>query len=56
VIGWILAEVDSMRWLCIVLVALMMMSGCAALERTESLPSPARDAIPPGPEGEGDYY
>jgi uncharacterized protein YceK len=44
-----------MRWLFIGLVTLMLMSGCAALKRTESLPSPSRDAIPPGPEGEGDY-
>jgi hypothetical protein len=45
-----------MRFLTVALGALILMSGCAALQRTESLPSPnAADAIQGGPEGESDY-
>lgn len=44
-----------MRWLFVGLVTLMLVNGCAALKRTESLPSPGRDVIMPGPEGESDY-
>lgn len=43
-----------MRWLIVGLAALMLVTGCAALERTESLPSPATAGIPPGPEGDAD--
>ena len=44
-----------MRFLAVALGALMLVSGCAALQRTESLPSPTTDAIQGGPEGESDY-
>lgn len=45
-----------MRLLGVWLVALMLVSACAALKQTETLPSPSgADSIPPGPEGEGDY-
>ena len=47
--------VDRMRLLIVGLGALMLVSACAALQRTESLPSPAADAIQGGPEGESDY-
>ena len=43
------------RSLCVGLVALAAASGCAALKRTESLPSPGADALPGGPEGENAY-
>jgi hypothetical protein len=44
-----------MRLLVVLLSALMLVSACAALKQTESLPSPNdADTIPPGPEGEGD--
>ena len=41
-----------MRVLAVGLLALIVVSGCAALKRTEDLPSPATDAAPGGPEGE----
>jgi hypothetical protein len=45
-----------MRLLGVWLVALMLLSACAALKQTETLPSPNEaDTIPPGPEGESDY-
>jgi hypothetical protein len=44
-----------MHFLIVGLGALMLVSGCAALQRTESLPSPATEAIQGGPEGESDY-
>jgi hypothetical protein len=43
-----------MRLFLVVLVGSMLVSACAALKRTESLPSPA-GAIQGGPEGEDDY-
>jgi hypothetical protein len=43
------------RLLGVGLVALIVVSGCAALKRTESLPSPGADALPGGPEGENAY-
>lgn len=43
-----------MRAFVVVFVGLTLLSGCAALRRTESLPSPA-GAIQGGPEGEDDY-
>jgi hypothetical protein len=43
-----------MRMIAVGLVAVILLSGCAALKRTEDLPSPATDAAPGGPEGEGD--
>jgi hypothetical protein len=45
-----------MRLLGVWLVALMLLSACAALKQTETLPSPNEtDTIPGGPEGESDY-
>ena len=47
-----------MRFLIIGIIGLwtlMLVSGCAALRRTESLPSPATNAIQGGPEGESEY-
>jgi hypothetical protein len=43
------------RFLTVVLGALILVTGCAALQRTESLPSPTADAVQGGPEGESDY-
>ncbi|HEY7140736.1 MAG TPA: hypothetical protein VIE44_11590 [Methylomirabilota bacterium] len=43
-----------MRLLAVGLLALIVVSGCAALKKTEELPSPATDAAPGGPEGEDD--
>jgi hypothetical protein len=41
-----------MRFLAVWLVAFMLVSGCAALKRTESLPSPSDADSLGGPEGE----
>jgi hypothetical protein len=43
-----------MRVLVAGLVALMLVSGCAALRRTEDLPSPLPEDSLGGPEGEED--
>jgi hypothetical protein len=47
-------EVDWMRFLVVGLAALVLVSGCAALRRTENLPSPSAEDSLGGPEGEGD--
>ena len=41
-----------MRFLAVWLVALTLVSGCAALKRTETLPSPSDADSLGGPEGE----
>ena len=41
-----------MRFLAVWLVALTLLSGCAALKRTETLPSPSDADSLGGPEGE----
>ena len=47
-----LRRVDWMRFLVVGLAALMLVSGCAALRKTEDLPSPSEQLG--GPEGEED--
>ena len=44
-----------MRSLGVTLVALIVVSGCAYLKKTESFPSPGADALPGGPPGENAY-
>jgi hypothetical protein len=43
-----------MRGLVVGLVALVLVSGCAALRKTEDLPSPSPEDSVGGPEGEED--
>jgi hypothetical protein len=45
-------EMSDMRALAVGLVTLIVVNGCAAVKRTEDLPTPAGDALPGGPEGE----
>jgi len=47
-------EMGEMWVLAIGLLALVVVNGCAAMKRTEDLPTPAGDAAPGGPEGEPD--
>jgi hypothetical protein len=44
---------DGMRKVAVGLFAVIVLCGCATLQRTEQLPSPATDALPGGPEGDG---
>jgi hypothetical protein len=44
-----------MRRLAVWVLVVMLVSACATLKQTETLPSPNEaDGIAPGPEGEGD--